>query len=104
MGASVHPASTGTAAANTIITDTAQNCDDRVLIRCRSPRNDRRHERAGRTGGFARTPRVPRVPARSRAGGRTPVRGLLTRAALAAVRLPPLCLTGPSWEALPSRE
>src|SRR5215218_2052464 len=40
MGANVHPASTGTAVASTFVANTAQDCDDHVLFRCRAPRND----------------------------------------------------------------
>ena len=35
MGANVHPESTGTAVPSRIVANTAQNCDDRVLTRCR---------------------------------------------------------------------
>src|SRR4051794_2225181 len=40
MGANVHPASTGTAVPSRFVANTAQNCDDDVLIRCRPVGDD----------------------------------------------------------------
>ena len=85
MGASVHPASTGTAVANRIGTDTAQNCDDCVLIRCsalarRSPPWPSLAELVALLappGCLACRCALPRA-------GRPPVRRLLARAAVAA--------------------
>jgi predicted amidophosphoribosyltransferase len=40
MGANVHPASTGTAVPSRFVANTAQDCDDRVLFRCRPVGDD----------------------------------------------------------------